>query len=225
MKAVLIRVGIDSQYGGDVGPVFNDGSFEYVPIPEYDISTEERTYSDTKGRSGMFLSTFVGKIFKNMKIHFDPEFVTFTYGDHLKKSRIFQKFTKGDYLIFYSGLRPYNNSSYLRGLYIIGYFCIEKVYTYEDLQNADIKEKLKNNAHVKKEDVAEDTIIMKGASEKSRLLDKAIQISKVCKEHWIASDNFCKIIGRDNNYNMLRSSPRVIEGEFAQNLVQFIEME
>ena len=140
MKTVLIRVGIDSQYGGNVGPIFNDGSFEYVPIPESDKSTEERTYSNTKGRSGELLSNFVGKIFKNMKIHFDPEFETFTYGDHLKKSKIFERMDKEDYLIFYSGLKPYHNISYPRGLYIIGYFCIDSVYNYDGLMSTSVKE-------------------------------------------------------------------------------------
>lgn len=222
MKAILIRVGIDSQYGGNVGPIFNNGSFEYVPIPEYEKSMEERIYSDTKGCSGLPLSTFVGKIFKNMKIHFDPEFDTYTYGDHLRKSGKFNELARGDYLIFYAGLKPYNNSSYPRGLYIIGYFFIDKVYNYSDLLKEDVKKKLKNNAHIKKEDITKDTVIMKGEPGKSKLLDKALRISKICKEHWIASDDFCQIIGKKNDYNLLRSSPRVVEGIYADNLVKFI---
>ena len=33
-KAVLLRVGIDSGSGGIQGPLFNDGSFEYICIPD-----------------------------------------------------------------------------------------------------------------------------------------------------------------------------------------------
>ena len=224
MKAVLLRVGIDSQYGGNVGPIFEDGSFEYVPIPEDEKTTEERTYSDTKGRSGELFSTFVGKIFKNMKIHFDPEFETFTYGDHLTKSKIFARMDKNDYLIFYSGLKPYRNVSYPRGLYIIGYFCIDTVFIYDDLLNNTTKEKLKNNAHIKRGDNARDTVILKGFPEKSRLLKKVIHISKEGKEHWIASDQFCDIIGKPCDYNLLRSSPRAVEGKFAKDLMKFIDV-
>jgi len=223
MKAVLLRVGIDSQYGGNVGPIFEDGSFEYVPIPEDEKSTEERTYSDTKGQSGELLSNFVGKIFKNMKIHFDPEFETFTYGDHLTKSKIFARMDKVDYLVFYSGLKPYNNESYPRGLYIIGYFCIDQIFTYDELQNDSVKEKLKNNAHVKRGNISKDTVILKGFPEKSRLLNKAIHISKEGKEHWVASDQFCEIIGKPCDYNLLRSSPRVIEEKFAEQVIKYIE--
>ena len=31
MKTVLIRVGIDSGCGGIQGPLFQDGTFEYIP--------------------------------------------------------------------------------------------------------------------------------------------------------------------------------------------------
>jgi hypothetical protein len=222
MKAVLIRVGIDSQYGGNVGPIFKDGSFEYVPIPEYEKSNEKRIYSDTNGQSGKLLSNYVGKIFKNTKIHFDPEFETFTYGDHLKKSKIFASMDEEDYLIFYSGLKPYMKSLFPRGLYVIGYFCISDVFDFDDLQHDMVKEKLKNNAHLKRGDITKDTVILQGYPEKSRLLKKAIHISKEGKEHWIASNHFCNIIGRPYNYNLLRSSPRVIEGNFAEKLVNFI---
>jgi hypothetical protein len=34
MKALLLRVGIDKGSGGIYGPIFDDGSFEFVPIPE-----------------------------------------------------------------------------------------------------------------------------------------------------------------------------------------------
>jgi Nucleotide modification associated domain 3 len=33
-KALLLRVGIDRGTGGGLGPIFPDGTFEYVPIPE-----------------------------------------------------------------------------------------------------------------------------------------------------------------------------------------------
>jgi len=33
MKAVLLRIGIDTGCGGIHRPLFKDGSFEYVPIP------------------------------------------------------------------------------------------------------------------------------------------------------------------------------------------------
>ena len=34
MQVVLLRVGIDTGSGGILGPLFSDGSFEYIPIPD-----------------------------------------------------------------------------------------------------------------------------------------------------------------------------------------------
>ena len=79
-----------------------------------------------------------------------------------------------------------------------------------------------NNAHIKRGDITKDTVILKGDPEKSRLLEEAVHISKEGKQHWIASDQFCDIIGRPYGYNLLRSSPRVVEGKFAEDLVNFI---
>ena len=223
MIIILLRIGLDSGYGGDVAPIFEDSTFEYVPIPEYDKSSENRIYSETYGRHGKLLSLYVGPRYKNMKIHFDPEFETFTYGDHLKKGKVFGNLQTGDYVVFYAGLRPYHGDSPPRGLYIIGFFCVDRVYIYKDLVSDEILNLLKNNAHVKRGDIAKDTVIVKGNPSKSRLLDKAIRISNIGSEHWVANDQFCKIIGRPCGYNMMRSSPRTIKDENAMKLINFIK--
>ena len=46
MKALLLRVGADTgeKGGGFRAPIFNDGSFKYIPIPEEEPSSERRTY-------------------------------------------------------------------------------------------------------------------------------------------------------------------------------------
>lgn len=224
MKAVLIRVGIDSGRGGDVGPIFEDGLFEYVPIdqPKEEKTTETRRYNNTKGRSGKYYSYFVAEKFRNEIIHFDPEFTTFTYGDHLKKSKIFSKLNQGDFLIFYVGLKPYEANSQFRGLYIIGYFLVDNVYTYPDFNKKEIRDKLKNNAHMKMKEIKKDTVIVAGNPVGSKLLKKAIGISRTGKDHYISSDNFSKMIGKPKGYSLLRSSPRVIEGKYAKSLVEYI---
>lgn len=86
MKAMLLRVGIDTgSGGGTLGPIFKDGSFEYIPIPEGYLSEEDKTYGNTIGRKGFPLSTYVSKILKDVGMHFDPEFKTYTYGDPTSK--------------------------------------------------------------------------------------------------------------------------------------------
>ena len=62
MNAMLLRVGIDKGTDGTLGPIFEDGSFEYIPISEGDSkSKEERTYENTLGRSGRPLTTYLPK--------------------------------------------------------------------------------------------------------------------------------------------------------------------
>ena len=46
MKAILLRIGIDKGLGGALGPIFSNGFFEYIPIPEnYIKSSEKRIFS------------------------------------------------------------------------------------------------------------------------------------------------------------------------------------
>ena len=86
MKAMLLRVGIDTGTDGALAPIFSDGSFEYIPISEGNKdSSEHRTYQNTVGRSGKPLSMYLPERIKHFKMHFDPEFDTFTYGDPTPK--------------------------------------------------------------------------------------------------------------------------------------------
>ena len=51
MNVVLLRIGIDTGSGGIHGPLFADGTFEYIPIPD-GHAIDERTYGNTAGRHG-----------------------------------------------------------------------------------------------------------------------------------------------------------------------------
>ena len=44
----------DTGSGGIHGPLFRDGSFEYIPIPD-NRGDDERTYGNTVGRKGVKL--------------------------------------------------------------------------------------------------------------------------------------------------------------------------
>ena len=103
MKATLLRVGIDKGTDGALAPIFDDGSFEYIPISESDAkSKEDRTYGNTIGRSEKPLSTYLPEEIENRTMHFDPEFDTFTYGDPTYKRRFLLKLERGDLLVFYA---------------------------------------------------------------------------------------------------------------------------
>ena len=80
-KAFLLRVGIDKGCGGSLAPLFSDGAFEYIPIPESKPSDDSPTYDSLIGRSGKPLAEYVKSRLRRSPVHLDPEFETFTYGD------------------------------------------------------------------------------------------------------------------------------------------------
>jgi len=87
VKGLLLRIGIDKGVGGCLAPIFRDGSFEYIPIPERCATSETRTYAHITGRSGKVLADFVPRRLHNSVPHIDPEFETFTYGDPTPNKR------------------------------------------------------------------------------------------------------------------------------------------
>ena len=50
-RLILLRVGIDRGSGGIQSPMFDDGGFELLPIPD-GLGVESRTYGNLTGRHG-----------------------------------------------------------------------------------------------------------------------------------------------------------------------------
>ncbi|NQU75164.1 MAG: hypothetical protein HQ546_02475, partial [Planctomycetes bacterium] len=179
MKALLLRVGIDKGCGGCLAPIFKDGSFEYIPIPERSATTAKKMYSDLRGRGRRSLAAFVPPKLRYYVPHFDPEFTTFTYGDPTpNKRRQLAKLETGDLLIFYAGLEPPGTRGKSR-LYVIGYFTVQEVHDFRKIAKAQwpgALRKVRNNAHAKRRHRTEDLVIVKGNPKRSRLLSKAIPL-------------------------------------------------
>lgn len=179
---MLLRVGIDKGTDGCLAPIFKDSSFEYIPLSEIDTkSTENRTYMDTIGKNGKPLSFYLPNKVKGRKMHFDPEFDTFTYGDQSSKRNYLLKLEKEDLLVFYAGLTPFNHDTLEEALYIIGYFTVENVIDFNKLRKDEIEKCCKiyfNNAHIKRGLDFNNLVIVTGDKDKSKLLDKAILISE-----------------------------------------------
>src|SRR5688572_18435192 len=130
MQVVLLRVGIDSAYGGSQGPLFDDGSFEFIPIPDAN-HLDERSYGNTVGREGRaFVEYFPPSrraAMRDQSMHVDPEFATFTYGDPTIPKRALLRLEPGDLLVFYCGLQRWDEGTGWDrndnpALYLAGYF-------------------------------------------------------------------------------------------------------
>ena len=180
MKALLLRVGIDKGCGGTLAPIFDDGSFEYLPIPERFPAPDTATYHDRIGRKGKRLSTYVPQRVKNAPMHEDPEFHSNTYGDPSLKRYYLLKLEKGDLLVFYAGLRPFRTQKYQEALYIIAHFPVKEVTDFNTLSDEEreaCSRAYSNNAHLKRHSTLDNLVIVAGTAD-SKLLETAMLISR-----------------------------------------------
>jgi len=175
-KGLLLRVGIDlgSDTGGDLGPIFQDGRFEYIPILGWPhVETEkycEHQSRESNRKFGSHWSDFLREDLGEQKFHFDPIFDdSWTYGEcptkpekrcknclPTPKMRALMELQEDDLLVFTAGLKNWpetQNSPH--HVYIIGYlqvrekipfFALNENKTNEYIQK--YKRQLVKNAHV-----------------------------------------------------------------------------
>jgi len=190
MKGLLLRVGIDKEIGwrGRPGPIFQGGSFEYIPIPETLATSETDVYKTMKSRCGRPLTDFVKKSYWYSHTHHAPEFTTYTYGDPAPPKRDqLSLLCAGDMLIFYAGLQRMEGGAAKARLYVIGYFTAEKVYDFRrhPTERDRIFSEVPDNAHSKQyqrlkalgiEYDDSDLVIVRGCRETSELLTEALPL-------------------------------------------------
>ncbi len=105
-QAVAINVAANTNLPGVRGPIYADGRFEYVPIPEREPVDEPiPTYAD------LDLRTSLPDDHLDTPVHLDPAFAEYphcdryTYGDeHGVKSGPLTDLSAGDYVFFYATL-------------------------------------------------------------------------------------------------------------------------
>jgi hypothetical protein len=233
MKIVLLRVGIDSGSGGIQGPVFANGTFEFLPIPD-ESETDPRTYGNTLGRYGRALVEYFPArrqlAMATQQMHVDPEFETYTYGDPAVPKGGLRKLLPGDILVFYAGLQGWNHEA-SPGLYIVGYFVVKLAGRAKDLPDATISEEFFANFHVRHPSVfrrdRSTLVLVKGGPE-SRLLKRAICISCIGKDSRGAplkrlSDEAVRIFGDfGGRTSIQRSPPRWVAPEFVATARDFL---
>jgi hypothetical protein len=231
MQIALLRVGIDTGSGGIHGPLFSDGSFEYLPIPD---CVDKRTYGNTHDRRGRTLADYFPesrreRVF-DQPVHFDPEFVTFTYGDPTRPKALLRQLNEGNLLVFYAGLKGWDFES-PPALYIIGYFEVARAGLATSFNRAELTRTFQNNFHVMHGDVFEDQkdrlVLVKGTTN-SRLLKKAVKISSVGMDrngrslHRLAPEMQAVFGGFAGKTSIQRSPPRWVASEFTRRAAQFI---
>lgn len=183
MRAIAINIGANTNEPGFRGPVSPDGSFEYIPIPESEPTTETvPTYGDLAAN----LETPIPDSLAETPVHLDPEFPEYpycerySYGDeHGVKAGPLSELSAGDYVFFYATLTVTAPADWLPpewGAFLIGQFRLDRdpVVPTEGATVPD--ERFANNAHCKREPM-DARVLLAGDPAASRLYDRVRPLS------------------------------------------------
>lgn len=233
MNVVLLRVGIDTGCGGIHSPLFRDGTFEFVPIPD-GRGLDNRTYGNSKGRKGRAFVEYFPKRKQEdamaQAMHVDPEFDSFTYGDPTPPKRGLAKMLPGDLLVFYAGMEGWAHAK-PPALYLAGYFRVELVGFPIDFTPEEMR-KFQKNFHVRHPEVFKDDweklVLIKGGEE-SRLFRRAHLVGETVQREngtfWqFITPKMEKVFGKFGGIGSLqRSTPRWVEDKLISKAEKFVE--
>jgi hypothetical protein len=238
MQVVLLRVGIDTGSGGIHGPLFKNGLFEYVPIKDgfKGRGVSDQTYGNTQSTYGKrtLLHYFPEKLRESRRdvpIHHDPEFETFTYGDPTPPKRGLRKLERGDLLVFYAGLQGWDFEC-LPALYIVGFFEVETAGLAMEFSQRDLRRNFARNFHIRHRSVfgdQKDRLVLVKGNSRSRLLRKARCISAIGSDKrgrplHVLSPEMQKIFGDfDGHISIQRSPPRWVAERFVAQAWAFVK--
>lgn len=234
MNVVLLRVGIDSGAGGIQSPLYADGGFDLVCIPD-NKRADPRTYSSLHLRDGRPWADLFPPARRaamaTRSVHVDPEFETFTYGDPTRPKRGLRKLTPGDLLVFYAGLQGCGFDC-PPALYLIGFFHVAAVgfaLEFDDNRRAAL---FANNFHVRHPAVFDqqkhDLLLIKGDPATSRLLSTAVRISTDGRDRngrplKVLSTEMRAIFGDFGGKNSFqRSPPRWVSPAFVPQAADYV---
>jgi hypothetical protein len=243
VKVVLLRVGIDSGCGGMQGPIFENNSFDVVPINSSHHRLG-RMYGNVAGRHKRKLIEYFPKRLQNRMrdcfVHDDPEFESYTYGDPTGPKQSLRRLESGDLLVFYAGLCGWGDCRESAALYIIGYFEVSYAGLYPDLAKKYSKDWVEKtfgkNFHIIHGDLQRktakrklDLVLVKGGKG-SKLLNKAVRLSGPKKaldrgghRIFVLDPALKKYFGSFTKLNAIqRSIPRCVKDEYVQLAARFV---
>lgn len=187
MKSVAINIGTTTEHPGGPGPIYADGSFAFLPIPETDAFVTEPTYAQL-GLAGLRPPHLSDRV-----VHFDPEFPEFRFGQRYTFGHreppcttAISRLERGDILFFYAVLH-YADDEQPRhdwinpewGVYLIGHFTLDSdPITGVDYNNfsPDERAALSNNAHARRKEFDAEILVV-GSTDRSSLYEEAIPLS------------------------------------------------
>jgi Nucleotide modification associated domain 3 len=239
-QIVLLRVGVDAGCGGIQGPLFEDGTFEFICIPDRK-QVSIHTYGNMVDKTGKPLVNYFPrsqrKSLAQQQVHVDPEFDSFTYGDPTRPKRSLRKLRPSDLLVFYCGLQAWDATRGWDGdrrpaLYLVGFFDVTIAGLAADFDKKLLRSQFGKNFHVRYPTVfdqqKDDLVLVKGGPG-SRLYRKAYQISVEGRDRAgqplkVLSPAMQKVFGTfGGRIAIQRSPPRWVESRFVDKATEFVE--
>ncbi len=189
MKAVLVRIGVDQEYGRWNAPVDPTSQrFVYLPIPE-SAGTQfhpnlERRYKEFLPELESFC-TNRGRCLHNdlrfpselldRSVHLDPDFKELTYGDDgARRGALIKDMTSGDLLVFYAGLRPISPCKHKLVYALVGLYVVDDVVRVAAVP----QERWHQNAHTRKSRHGKTDIVVRAKRGRSGRLERCIPIGE-----------------------------------------------
>jgi hypothetical protein len=174
LKALLVRVGIDSSDDGHWNAPVDSASrnFIYVPIAETKPLRDglDRFYDELRSALTALQQSLPAHLVRRC-MHLDPDFENLTYGDQGRRAKLIQELGRGDLLVFYASLRDIESGNLVYAL--IGLMLIERIEPA-----VDVAESLwGTNAHTRRIPAATD-IIVRAMPEGSGRLERCISIGE-----------------------------------------------
>ena len=197
MRTYLANVGANSSHGQLVSPLFEDGTFEFLPIPEGDRTLDKSRYAvhyrDLRSyyNPDQGLLRHVPQAMWDYACHNDPDFAAFTYGDNGANGRssALTQLREGDALLFLARLELCIGGERTRrsGFYLIGGLAVNQA-GFLTLYSPG-RERFSNNAHVIRRD---GQFLGVAGSSQSRRFEHAVPITR----------EICDRVFRDRDGNL-----------------------
>jgi len=158
-RIYLANVGANASHRF-AGPVFPDGTFEFLPIPEDSElpgghAVRYRDLRSFYDRDADLLRYVPSRLWE-WPAHYDPEFESFTYGDNCDTSpraASLRRIDPGDFLFFLARLVRWDERGPIQehGFYLLGYLHVEDILREVTARPSDeVLGRFLANAHVRR---------------------------------------------------------------------------
>ena len=161
-RIFLANVGANASHRF-ASPIFEDETFEFLPIPENpNIPLPHALqYRDLRShyQQSKDLLDYIPKRLWDKAAHNDPEFRTFTYGDNCEispRAKALKHLQPGDFLFFLARMVRWNDTGATEdyGFYFVGFFEIASTYSkLTDVQQQpqpQLIERFRENSHIRR---------------------------------------------------------------------------